>query len=88
MPSGPLATCCLNMPKVNRMRFDFTVKVGEKKYDCHRMVSGATVFRQTVYVDGFGSKPDGASYGPGERPVDTMELNAKLIAAELIKRNS
>ncbi|HWB11552.1 MAG TPA: hypothetical protein VG826_20140 [Pirellulales bacterium] len=76
------------MPNVTRMRFDFTVKSGEKKYDCHRMVSGTDVFRQTVYVEGLGSKPDGASYGLGERPVDTMELNAKLIAAELIKQGS
>jgi hypothetical protein len=76
----------LNMPKVTRMRFDFTVKVGEKTYDCHRMVSGESSFRQTVFVDGFGSKTDGASYGPGERAVDAMELNAKLIATELIKQ--
>ena len=78
----------LGMPNVSRMRFDFTVKAGEKKHDCHRMVSGTDVFRQTVYVDGFGSKTDGASYGPGERPVDTMELTAKLIAAGLIKQGS
>ncbi len=68
------------------MRFDFTVKVGETAYNCHRIVSGEDAFTQTIHVIGFGSQSDGTSYGDGGRAVDTMEVAAKMIAGELIRQ--
>lgn len=56
-----------------QQRFDFTVKVGERTYDCYRIVSGTRVLTQRVHVIGYGSKNDSAPYGAGKHPVSTME---------------
>jgi len=77
------------MAKATETKFDFTIEVDGKAYNCHRVVSGARVFRQRIYVDCIGSKPDGASYGSGGMyPAGSMERIARIIAGELVRQNA
>jgi hypothetical protein len=66
-------------------RFDFTVDVDGKVYNCRRDVTGVRVLRQLVYVVGIGSKADGASYDSIR--ASTMEGIARIIAGEIIRQN-
>ena len=66
------------------MIYEFTVVVDDKEYRCEREVGGKRVLRQTVRVEGIGSKSDPASYGNKYHPVSSMESVSRLIAREII----
>jgi hypothetical protein len=65
--------------------YEFTIELNDKTYSCKRFVSGQEVKRQTIKVIDIGSKDDPACYGDKWKPVSTMQLNARLIAHEIIK---
>lgn len=65
--------------------YEFTVKLNDKTYNCERLVSGLDIRRQTVKVKDIGSKVDPDIYGDKLKSVSAMQLNARLIAHEIIK---
>ena len=66
--------------------YKFTVERNGKVYNCYAEVEGKRVFRQTITVEGVGTKIDGADYGNSARyhPVAGMKSVAKLVAWEII----
>jgi hypothetical protein len=67
-----------------RYTLPFEVSDGVKIHKCKRTITGDRMQTQTIKVEGVGSKPDYASYGPGAHPPDSMESTARLIAHEII----
>ena len=65
--------------------YKFTVKAGEKTYECERFVSGQVEERQIITVSGLGSKIDPSVYSDKLQLPFKMELNARLIAHQIIK---
>lgn len=69
-------------------KYEFSVEVDGKKYQCQRSVSGSRELNQTIYVQELGkSKIDSASYGPNGHPYASMESVARIIALEIIREN-
>lgn len=62
----------------------FTVTVGDKEYNCTRVVSGSRIQTQTITVHGVGSKSDSGRYGQNHHPFSSMGTTAMLIAYEII----
>jgi hypothetical protein len=65
--------------------YKFTVDANNRAYECERFVSGQKESQQTVVVTGVGSKKDPAVYSDKSQPPSMMQLNARLIAHEIIK---
>jgi hypothetical protein len=65
----------------------FEVTTGGRVYQCSRTVTGARALRQSVHVEGCGSKPDPAEYGRDGHPESSMVGVAMLIAHELIRES-
>lgn len=65
----------------------FSVTNNGKTYECTRTVTGANALRQTINVNGLGSKEDPASYGLKGHPISSMESTARLIAHEIIRES-
>jgi hypothetical protein len=65
--------------------YNFTISTDNKTYACERFVSGLKERRQTVKVSGLRSKKDPAIYNDKTHSPAEMQLNARLIAHEIIK---
>ncbi|MDP9123515.1 MAG: hypothetical protein M3N82_02770 [Pseudomonadota bacterium] len=63
----------------------FEVTAGGRVYRCSRTITGARGLRQSVHVEGCGSKSDPAEYGRDGHPESSMAGVAMLIAHELIR---
>lgn len=67
------------------IRHQFKIQHNKKIYKCERYVFGTGVLKQTILVDGCGSKPDFDRYGPNFHPFETMAELARIIAHELVQ---
>jgi hypothetical protein len=67
---------------------DFELAGHDCVYRCMRTITGDRMLYQTIHVDGFGSKQDPAPYGANGHPISSMLGTAKLIAWEIIGKNS
>ena len=63
----------------------FKVIVNDVEYECYREIEGARVLKQTIIVVGKGIKNDKDFYGAKYKPFILMEINAKLVALDIIK---
>ena len=64
---------------------NFVVQRDGKIYECSRTIAGSRSLRQTVRVNGFGTKTDPAEYGNNGHRIESMPMTARLIAHELIQ---
>lgn len=65
--------------------FEFTLDANDKTYKCERFVSGQGMIQQTVKVLGIGSQNDPATYSDKSDQRYAMQLNARLIAHQIVK---
>lgn len=65
--------------------FEFTMDANQRTYKCERFVSGQSVVRQTIRVVGVGSRDDPANYNDKSEQRSAMQLNARLIAHQIVK---
>jgi hypothetical protein len=65
--------------------YEFTLDANNRTYKCERFVSGQDSVRQTITVIGIGKKDDPANYGEKSAPPSVMQLNARLIAHQIVK---
>lgn len=63
----------------------FTIEQDGKIYHCASEIKGNPILTQTIYVNGFGSKPDSLTYGKTKHSASAMRTVAKRIALEIIK---
>jgi hypothetical protein len=65
--------------------YSFTLELNGRVYRCESRVTGNTLLRQTIHVEGVGSKRDIARYGPPNRhPPEVMPVIARMIAREIL----
>ena len=68
-------------------KFEFTIQVEGKTYDCERAVSGTREFTQKIKVIGIGLETDSARYGPKRHRPESMESMAEQIAHEIVNKH-
>ncbi len=66
------------------MTYKFIIERTNKTYVCERMVTGKGNLRQTIHVEGVGSKKDSVVYGASKHSASTMIVAAKRIAHEIL----
>jgi hypothetical protein len=70
------------------MRYDFTIEVAGRTYNCWREVRGYEVKRQTIYVEGIGEQLDPSLYGAGHYAIEFMATDARQIAIQIVQAST